>query len=94
MFRHGFRITLSLRAKRGREKEVFEKCSSRYIQEMEPNRYSRALKRLLLCLSTRHVEVTVLSGPIRLCVQFGGEQEARKVESWLSYCEVKQNKEV
>jgi hypothetical protein len=94
MSRHGFRITLSLRAKRGREREVLEKCSSRYIQEMERNRYSRALKRLLLCLCTRHVKVTVLSNPIRLCVQFGGEQEARKVESWPSYCEIKQNKEV
>jgi hypothetical protein len=61
---------------------------------MEPNRYSRVLERLLLCLSTRHVEVTVLSDRIRLCVQFGGEEEARKVESWPSYCEIKQNKEV
>lgn len=89
MFRHGFRITLSLRAKRGREREVFKKCSSRYIQEMEPNRYSWVLKRLLLCLSTRHVEVTVLSDRIRLCVQFGGEQEARRGESLPSYCEIK-----
>ena len=71
-----------------------KKCSSRHIQEIEPNRYSRVLERLLLCLSTRHAEVTVLSDRIRLCVQFGGEQETRKVESWPSYCEMKQNKEV
>jgi len=64
------------------------------IEEMEPNRYSRGLKRLLLCLSTRQVGVTVLSDRVRLCVQLGGEQEARNVDSWPSYCEIERNKKV
>jgi hypothetical protein len=29
-----------------------------------------------------------------VCTQFGGEQEAQNVDSWPSYFEIKQNKEV
>jgi hypothetical protein len=79
---------------RERERQVFNKCNSRHIQETEPNRYSRVLERLPLRLSTRHAKVTVLSGRIGLCVQSGGKQETQKVESWLSYCEIKRNKEI
>lgn len=53
--------------KKIKKREVFNKYNGRHIQEMEPNRYSRVLERLLLCLSTRHSEVTVPSGRIRRC---------------------------
>jgi hypothetical protein len=49
---------------------------------------------LFVSASTRQVEVPVLPDRIRLCVQFGGEQEAQNVDSWPSYCEIKQNIEV
>jgi hypothetical protein len=79
----GFLITLSLLAKRRREREVFKKCSIRHIQEMEPNRYRRVLERLLLCLSTQHV----VGSHETVCT-------ARRAELWPASREIKQNKAI